>query len=108
MGSRVLVLAGTKKGAFILEGDRTRQHWDVKGPFCDGRQALHMTYDAATASIFAASGAGVGNGVYAGMADDGTMLLSRDVQTEVWKSTDLGQTWTHSGQGLTYGEGGPK
>ena len=108
MGSRVLVLAGTKKGAFILESDAARRRWEVKGPFCEGRHAMHVTYDPATGSILAATGAGGGNGIYAGMAPDGTMLLSRDISTEVWKSTDLGQTWTHSGEGLTYGEGGPK
>ncbi|MER3486515.1 MAG: glycoside hydrolase, partial [Chloroflexota bacterium] len=26
----------------------------------------------------------------------------------VWKSTDLGASWTHSSEGITYGDGGPK
>ena len=69
---------------------------------------MHVTYDSASASILAATGAGGGNGIYVGMAPDGTMLMGRDVTTEVWKSADLGKTWSHSGEGLTYGEGGPK
>jgi photosystem II stability/assembly factor-like uncharacterized protein len=108
MGSRVLVLAGTKKGAFILQSDATRQKWEVKGPFCEGRQTLHVTYDPATESLLAATGAGGGNGIYAGMRPDGSMLLGTDIPTEVWRSPDLGRTWTHSGEGLTYGEGGPQ
>ena len=58
MGSRVLVMAGTKKGAFILESDAARQKWEVKGPFCEGRQTLHMTYDLATGAILAATAIG--------------------------------------------------
>ena len=26
----------------------------------------------------------------------------------VWRSDDLGETWTHSSEGLTYGDDGPK
>ncbi|HEX2034811.1 MAG TPA: sialidase family protein [Chloroflexota bacterium] len=108
MGSRVLVLAGTKKGAFILESDASRKKWEVKGPFCEGRQTLHVTYDPATEHIFAATAAGGGNGIYAGMLPDGTLLRGSDISTEVWRSPDLGTTWAHSGAGLTYGEGGPE
>ena len=34
MTRRVLVLIGTRKGAFILEGDESRKSWELKGPFC--------------------------------------------------------------------------
>ena len=108
MGSRVVILAGTRKGAFILESDANRRQWSVRGPFCEGRQTLHMTYDPATESIYAATGAGGGNGLYVGVGADGQMLMGRDMATEVWRSTDLGASWTHSGEGLTYGEAGPK
>lgn len=108
MGSKVLVLVGTDKGAFIMESDAARKKWNVKGPFCEGRRTMHMTYDPATKCILAATGAGGGHGIFVGMAPDGTMLYGKDVPTEIWKSADGGETWTHSAEGLTYGEGGPK
>ena len=33
MKKRVLVLVGTKKGAFILEGDAGRKSWELRGPY---------------------------------------------------------------------------
>lgn len=127
MGSRVLVMAGTKKGAFILESDASREKWEVKGPFCEGRQTLHMTYDPATGAILAATAGSGGSGLYEGFAvkcpecgaepmqpcTEGGAPMSglhsrRKPPTEVWRSTDLGETWTHSGEGLTYGTDGPQ
>lgn len=40
--SGVRVLAGTKKGAFILESDGTRRDWKVSGPFFAGWEIYHM------------------------------------------------------------------
>ena len=40
--SRVRVLAGTRKGAFILESDGKRQNWQVSGPFFAGWEIYHM------------------------------------------------------------------
>lgn len=34
--SRVRVLVGTRKGAFILSSDGSRRKWDVAGPFFGG------------------------------------------------------------------------
>jgi photosystem II stability/assembly factor-like uncharacterized protein len=122
-----VVLAGTKKGAFILESDATRKTWEVKGPFCEGRQTLHVTYDPATASIFAATAGLGGSGLYEGYAvkcpecgaepmqpctADGAPMsdlhANRKPPTAVWRSPDLGETWTSSAEGLTYGDGGPR
>ncbi len=88
MGSKVLVLLGTKKGGFILESDESRTAWRVRGPLCDGWSILHMSYDPASGAIYAAGG-------------------SEWYGPAVWKSTDLGATWTHSSEGITYGDGGP-
>jgi ribosomal protein S6E (S10) len=30
--SRVRILVGTRKGAFVLEADGARKRWDVRGP----------------------------------------------------------------------------
>jgi len=40
--SKVRVLAGTRKGAFILESDGKRQNWSVSGPFFAGWEVYHM------------------------------------------------------------------
>jgi photosystem II stability/assembly factor-like uncharacterized protein len=40
--SRVRVLAGTRKGAFILESDGKRQQWNVSGPHFAGWELYHL------------------------------------------------------------------
>jgi photosystem II stability/assembly factor-like uncharacterized protein len=40
--SRVRVLAGTRKGAFILTSDEKRQKWDVQGPHFAGWEIYHL------------------------------------------------------------------
>ncbi|MEZ5356253.1 MAG: sialidase family protein [Bryobacteraceae bacterium] len=40
--SKVRVLAGTKKGAFILTSDGKRQNWEVSGPHFAGFEIYHM------------------------------------------------------------------
>ena len=40
--SRVRVLVGTRKGAFILEADGKRENWNVSGPFFAGWEMYHL------------------------------------------------------------------
>ena len=40
--SKVRVLVGTRKGAFILESDGKRQNWEVSGPHFAGWEIYHM------------------------------------------------------------------
>ena len=40
--SKVKVLVGTRKGAFILESDGKRQKWDVSGPHFPGWELYHV------------------------------------------------------------------
>jgi hypothetical protein len=40
--SKVRVLAGTRKGAFILESDGKRENWEVSGPHFAGWEVYHM------------------------------------------------------------------
>jgi BNR/Asp-box repeat len=40
--SKVRVLAGTRKGAFILTSDGKREKWDVSGPHFSGWEIYHM------------------------------------------------------------------
>ena len=86
MKKRVLVLVGTRKGAFILEGDARRKSWELRGPFCEHWPMNHVVGDAETGAIY-----GGGGNEWFGPA--------------VWKSTDLGKSWTHSSAGLAYETG---
>jgi photosystem II stability/assembly factor-like uncharacterized protein len=88
MATQVLVLIGTRKGAFLLASNEDRSTWKLQGPFCDAWPVYHMTYDAANHTIFA----GGGNPWFG---------------PGVWRSDNLGDSWTHSGAGFTYGDEGP-
>ena len=89
MDGRLLVLLGTKKGAFVLDGDPDRRQWRLRGPFCDGWPIRHVNGDPASGAIYAGGG-------------------SEWYGPAVWKSEDAGASWTHSGAGLSYGDAGPK
>jgi photosystem II stability/assembly factor-like uncharacterized protein len=86
MTKRVLILLGTKKGVFILDGDPDRRSFALRGPFCETWPINHVIGDPATGTIYAAGG-----NEWFGPA--------------IWKSTDLGASWSHSSQGLAYAEG---
>jgi hypothetical protein len=40
--SKVRVLVGTKKGAFVLSSDAKRAKWDVSGPHFSGWEIYHV------------------------------------------------------------------
>jgi len=81
--SKVRVLAGTRKGAFILESDGKRDKWDVTGPFFAGWEIFHMK---------------------GSPADPNRIYVS---QTSSWsgqviqRSSDGGKTWEAPGGGVT-------
>jgi len=85
MSQRSLLLIGTK-GAFILESDGARSRWKTRGPFIENWGIHDMSVDPTSGSILAG-----GANSYSGAA--------------VWQSPDLGARWTHSSEGLTYGDG---
>ena len=89
MTQRVALLIGTPKGAFILDGDEGRREWHLRGPMCEGWPIHDISVDPASGSILAGGGS-----PWYGPA--------------VWRSDDVGATWTHSSDGLTYGDEGPK
>jgi photosystem II stability/assembly factor-like uncharacterized protein len=86
MAEKVLILLGTKKGVFIAESDAGRRSWSLRGPFCEHWPMNHVVGDPATGTIY-----GGGGNEWFGPA--------------VWKSTDLGKSWTHSSEGLAYEAG---
>lgn len=86
MARQILVMVGTKKGVFILESDVSRRDWSMRGPFCETWPINHVVGNPATGAIHAGGG-----DAWFGPA--------------VWTSTDLGESWTHSSEGLKYAEG---
>jgi photosystem II stability/assembly factor-like uncharacterized protein len=88
MSERCVLLVGTPKGAFLLDGDATRRDWRIRGPLCEG----WPVHDISVEPVSGALVAGAGSPWYG---------------PAVWRSDDLGETWTHSSNGLTYGDDGP-
>ena len=86
MAKSLHLLIGTKKGAFILDGDPARETWSLRGPFCEAWPINHVIADPASGAIY-----GAGGNEWFGPA--------------VWKSEDLGASWSHSSEGLAYAEG---
>ncbi|HEY3916938.1 MAG TPA: exo-alpha-sialidase [Stellaceae bacterium] len=84
--TKTLVLLGTRKGAFILQSDATRRDWDLRGPYCECWPMNHVVADPTSGAIY-----GGGGNEWFGPA--------------VWKSEDLGESWTHSSEGLKYAAG---
>ena len=86
MARKVLLLLGTRKGVFLVESNAARRDWTLRGPFCDAWPINHVVGDPATGAIYAGGG-----NAWFGPA--------------VWKTTDLGASWTHSSEGLSYAAG---
>jgi photosystem II stability/assembly factor-like uncharacterized protein len=84
---RMMLLVGTRKGCFLLESDGNRRDWKVRGPFCEGWPVYHAVYDEAAGTIYAAA-------------------ASEWHGSGVWRSSDLGDTWTLSSEGLSYPKNG--
>ena len=81
---KVVLLVGTRKGLFVLDSE-DRQSWRRRGPFCESWPVYHAIYDDASGTIYVAAGS-----EWHGAA--------------VWRSSDLGETWEWSGEGLKYGD----
>ena len=83
----VLVLVGTRKGAFILSSDPSRRRWSVSKPRVEGSDIFHMAYDP---------------------RDSGTLFAC--VSSIIWgseihRSRDLGKTWQSSSEGPRFAGG---
>lgn len=87
--TRSQLLVGTSKGAFLFDGDAARTSWSLRGPLCDGWPIHDLSVDPVSGAILAGGGS-----PWYGPA--------------VFRSDDHGASWTHSSEGLTYGDDGPK
>ena len=81
----IRLLIGTKKGLFILSGEKNRRAWSIDGPHCQ-TWPIHHAVATSDGAILAGGG-----DAWFGPA--------------VWRSEDKGRSWTHSSQGLAYAEG---
>jgi len=89
--SKVRVLVGTKKGAFILSSDGKRQNWEVSGPHFAGWEIYHMKGSPADP-----------NRIYVSQASGWFGQL-------IQRSDDGGKTWTTPGGAIETGpDGMPK
>jgi photosystem II stability/assembly factor-like uncharacterized protein len=86
---RTVLLVGTRKGLFVLEDDGERGSWSARGPLCESWPVYHAVHDAETGAIYAAA-------------------ASEWHGSAVWRSHDLGETWTHSSEGIGYGDDDPR
>ncbi|MDX6545148.1 MAG: hypothetical protein QOG02_922, partial [Gaiellales bacterium] len=86
---RTVLLVGTRKGCFVMESDGDRRDWSMRGPYCDGWPIYHAVHDAESGSIYAAA-------------------ASEWHGSGVWRSSDLGESWKLSSEGLSYDDTGQK
>lgn len=87
--SETRLLVGTRKGCFVLESDADRRDWKLRGPYCDSWPVYHAIQDRASGALYAAA-------------------ASEWHGSAVWRSDDLGETWTMSSEGIGYDEGDPR
>jgi hypothetical protein len=86
--SAVRVLAGTRKGLFVLTSDGTRQKWDVSGPHFSGWEIYHAKGSSADP-----------NRIYVSQSSG---WFGQIIQ----RSDDGGKTWTNPSGEPTTGNGG--
>ena len=82
--SKVRVLVGTRKGAFVLESDGKRQKWDISGPHFGGWEMYHIKGSPADP-----------NRLYASQS---TGWFGQVIQ----RSNDGGKTWEPVGNKFVY------
>jgi photosystem II stability/assembly factor-like uncharacterized protein len=87
--SQTVLLIGTRKGCFLLESDGDRRDWALRGPFCEEWPVYHAVFEPSAGAIYAAA-------------------ASEWHGSAVWRSGDLGETWTHSSSGLAHADSDKK
>jgi hypothetical protein len=91
--SKVRVLVGTKKGAFVLASDGKREKWEVSGPFFGGWEIYHVKGSTADP-----------NRIYASQSSGwfGQVIQRSDDGGKTWNPPGGGPTMTP--QGMPQGE----
>ncbi|MDB5483173.1 MAG: glycosyl hydrolase [Caulobacteraceae bacterium] len=84
----VRLLIGTRKGAWVLDGDRSRQDWRIAGPIHLGEIINHLVVD---------------------RRGGGTMLMAAKtghLGPTIFRSTDGGATWVEAGMPPAFAKSG--
>jgi photosystem II stability/assembly factor-like uncharacterized protein len=74
---KMVLMVGTKKGAFVFTSDKSRKRWKASGPFLKGNEIYHMAYDPRSGTVFAS-------------------IISNHWGPTLALSKDLGATWKES------------
>ena len=72
--TRITLLVGTTKGAFLISDGNDRSGWAIQGPYCDGWPINHVIGDPETGTLWAGGG-----GAFHGAG--------------IWCSEDGGTSW---------------
>ncbi len=83
---RVLLLVGTRKGAWLYHGDAERRNWRVDGPHFLGHIVHHLVLDP---------------------RDRRTLVMASKtghLGPSIFRSTDLGRTWTEAARPPAFGK----
>jgi photosystem II stability/assembly factor-like uncharacterized protein len=67
----VLVLAGTKKGLFLLRSDDGRRDWQLEGPLLEGWEVMHATVDPRDGTMYACAQSFVYGSTVSRSSDEG-------------------------------------
>ncbi len=82
----IVVLVGTRKGAFLFRSDARRRAWTIEGPFHQGQDIRHFILDSRD-----------GDALYAAVNND---WFGSDIQ----RSRNGGRTWLKTKGGVRYAE----
>ena len=116
----MLILAGTRKGLFLLESDEGRRDWKVAGPLLPGWEVFHAIIDPRDGTLYActntfAYGANVhrskdrgltwAHAEHLGLPDDGELKLEKTWHIEPGRDSEL---WLGGAPGVLFrsGDGG--
>ena len=83
--TQVVLLVGTRKGCFVLSSDADRRDWEVRGPYCEGWPIFNAVHDPTTGALLAAA-------------------ASEWHGAGIWRSNDVGETWTLSSEGIVHSD----
>ena len=86
--ARTLLLIGTRR-ALPARERRGRTDWKIRGPLCESWPVYHAIHDPSSGTIFAAA-------------------ASEWHGSAVWRSSDLGETWALSSEGIGYADDDPR
>ena len=88
--SKVRVLVGTKKGAFVCEADGQRKNWKIEGPLFGGWEVYHMKGSTVDPDRIYASQTSSWFGQVIQRSDDGGKTWNTPGSTESERMTDFG------------------